>query len=284
MRRIAPILTSLLLCLTAKAQTADTPPDATERMSGDVSYYEETVFNEWNMRLAPGSGTTDDGKDLNIPIRRQESVVCHSLDSSGREKGTVRYVQRNANIGDLSRNQEGAIVYTANDISRDVPDTRVTTLFHPDRSFLKEVWSYNRTDSALIRRDSCFYDAQGDLKGTATLFDSIPIKGEIESTDRNGSYRILYQDGTQQLFRYDPEGFLIRYTDRDGMTVRYSYNERGHLIRQTSEWTDGSILNIVFDEYEYDFQGNWIRRSRKVKDPGEQPRSIKTVTRTYIYR
>ena len=284
MRSISLIITSLLLCLTAKAQTADTPPDATERMSGDVLYYEETVYNEWNIRLTPGSGTADAGQDLNIPIRRLESVSCHRFDDSGHERQVVRYVQRNSNIGDLSRNLEGSIVYTANEISRDVPDTRLTTVYRLDRTFVKEVWAYNRTDSIMTRRDSCYYDTQGNLKGSVTLFDSIQMKGEIEGTDRNGSYRISYQDGTQQQFRFDPDGFLIRYTDRDGMTVKYSYNDRGHLTRQTSEWTDGSVLNIVYDEYQYDTQGNWIQRSRKVKDPGEQPRSVKTVTRTYTYR
>ena len=43
------------------------------------------------------------------------------------------------------------------------------------------------------------------------------------------------------------------------MTVRYYYNERGNLVRQSSEWKDGGVLNYVFEDFEYDDYGNWIR-------------------------
>ena len=235
MRHFASAISALLLSIPLCGQ-----PQATESLQGNVSYYEETTFNVWSLRLNPPDG------DQNVQtIKRPESITCHQFDSHGHETVTTRYVQRDANVGSIGRDDEGNINFIANEISRATPDTR-TVMTYDGRGELvsRKTWSFNLGDSTLVPADS----------------------------DSTGTYR------------YDSDNFLIRFTDRDGMTVKYFYNDRGNLIRQTSEWKDGSILNIIFEDFEYDEYGNWTRCVRKVKDPGEPPRSTKIIERSFIYR
>ena len=265
----------------ALAQTTTAPP-ATERLNGDVAYFEETTYNVWNIRLFNESGNT--GQGSTSPILRQESVICHEFDGNGRETQVIRYVQRNANIGSWGMDENGMIDYQVNEISRDIPDTRSVMSYRSGRMVLNKEWSYNLSDSTICGVDSLIYDTDGNLTAVISERDGQKEEGVCDKSDRNGSYRITYSDGTERSYKYDSDHLLIRYTDRDGMTVRYTYNERGHLTRQTSEWTDGNVLNIVYDNYEYDENGNWTRRTRTIKDPGQPPRSTKKVERTYRYR
>ncbi len=232
MRNPVTVISALLFCAPLHAQ-----PQATETLQGSVSYYEETTYNLWHMRLNLESGESVQ------EIKRPESVVCHEFDADGHETVITRYVQRDANVGSIGRDEDGSVNFIANEIRRDSPDTRtVMTYDGQGKLQSRKTWTFNLGDSTLV-----------DTESGSTC-------------------------------KYDSDNFLVRYTDRDGMTVRYYYNERGNLIRQSSEWTDGSVLNVVFDEFEYDDYGNWIRCLRKVKDPGEQPRSVKIIERKYIYR
>lgn len=228
------------MCTPVCAQSFSSTPPATERLQGNVSYFEETTFNVWSIRL-----NTSQGNESVSSIKRPESIVCHVFDAHGLETVTTRYVQRDANVGSIGQDDEGNINFIANDISRSVPDTRTLMTYDEHGKLLtRNTWSFNLGDSTLIS----------------------------SGTDSIGTYR------------YDSERFLVRYTDPDGMTVRYYYNERGHLTRLSSEWKDGGVLNIIFEDFEYDDYGNWIRCVRKVKDPGEPPRSVKIIERSYIYR
>lgn len=229
---------SALICATICAQ-----PQATETLQGDISYYEETTYNLWSLRLnSPDAGSAEQTVQQ---IKRPESVTCHRFDTHGRETVITRYVQRDANVGSIGRDDDGNINFIANEISRSTPDTRTLMTYDDHGNLLtRTTWSFNMGDSTLIS----------------------------SGTDSIGTYR------------YDSDRFLVRYTDPDGMTVRYYYNERGHLTRQSSEWKDGGVLNIIFEDFEYDDFGNWTRCVRKVKDPGEPPRSVKIVERSYSYR
>ncbi|MBO7110895.1 MAG: RHS repeat protein [Bacteroidaceae bacterium] len=179
-------------------------------------------------------------------IKRPESVVCHTFNEQGLETSVTKYVQRDANVGTIGLDKDGNIDFIANEIRRDSPDTRTVNTYDGHGKLLSSLtWSYNLGDSTLVQTDS---------------------------------------DSTGATYKYDSDNYLVRYTDSDGMTVRFYYNERGNLVKQSSEWKDGGVLNIVFEDYEYDEYGNWTRCTRKVKDPGEQPRSVKVMERTYIYR
>ena len=237
MRFFGTAISALLLCVPLFAQ-----PPATETLQGDISYYEETTYNIWSIRLNSDSDNTSE--QTVQQIKRPESVVCHQFDAQGHETVITRYVQRDANVGSIGRDEVGNINFIANEISRTTPDTR-TVMTYDDlgERLTKQTWSFNLGDSTQVNTDS----------GNDT-------------------------------YKYDSDNFLVRYTDSDGMTVKYYYNERGNLIRQTSEWKDGGVLNIVFDDFEYDEYGNWTRCVRKVKDPGEPPRSTKIIERSIIYR
>ena len=233
------LMSSVILCSMLRAQTVSTPPAATEHLEGNVSYYEETTYNLWSIRITSADQTAQ-------TIKRPESVVCHRFNDRGLETSVTRYVQRDANVGSIGMDEDGNIDFIANGIRREIPDTR-TVMDYDDQGRLlsRKTWSYNLGDSTLITSDS---------------------------------------DSTGNTYKYDSDHFLIRFTDRDGMTVRYLYNQRGNLVKQTSQWKDGGVLNIVFEDYEYDEYGNWTRCIRQVKDPGEKPRSTKIIERTYIYR
>lgn len=234
MRNLVTVISALLFCAPIYSQ-----PQATETLQGPISYYEETTYNLWRMRLNSG---TDSGQTVQ-EIKRPESIVCHEFDTNGHETVITRYVQRDANVGSIGRDEDGSINFIANEIRRDIPDTRtVMTYDGQGKLQSRKTWSFNLGDSTLVDTES----------GSTS--------------------------------KYDSDNFLVRYTDRDGMTVKYYYNDRGNLIRQTSEWKDGGVLNIVFEDFEYDDYGNWTRCLRKVKDPGEPPRSVKIIERKYIYR
>ena len=266
---------SLLSCSVLSAQTVSIPPNATEHLGGDVCYFEETTFNLWNLRIS---------NEVQI-IKRPQSIVCHKFDTSGHEIAITRYVQRNADVGSICLNPDGTLDFTVNEISRATPDTRTLQTFDSNgRIVTKKTWSFNAPDSTLIVSDSCVYDSTGQICAIIIIRDSVPLPNTYKKLDRNGSYRVSFKDGTSESFRYDTDNNLVKYTDREGMTVKYFYDERHNVIRQTSDWEDGGVLNIVFDNHEYDEKGNWTRCNRKVKDPGEPPRSTKIIERTYQYR
>ena len=274
----------LLICLAMlcghcimHAQAVNLPPYATEHLNGNVAYYEECTFNLWNLRLTSESGQTVQA------IKRPESIVCHEFDEYGNETVTTRYVQRDANVGSVGMDDEGNIDFQANEISRDVPDTRTLQFYDENKLVTRCVWSFNAGDSVITESDSCIYDPTGLWSDIIMMRDSAVLTGRLQKQGRTG-WNIITDDGKTREYRFDSERNLIRYTDRDGMTTRYTYNERGHIIKQLSEWKDGSELNVIFEDFEYDENGNWTRCTRKVKDPGEPPRSVKIIERSYIYR
>lgn len=272
---------TVLYCHILGAQGTDLTPDPTERLSGQVKYYEEITYNVWNLRLS--SGQT--GEATIQTIKRPQSITCHEFDAQGHETVITGYVQRNANVGSIGMDSLGNIDFIANDISRATPDTR--TVMHYDdqgRLGMKKIWSFNIEDCALVLADSCVYDSAGTLCNIIMTRDSIPLPNIYQKQDRNGSYSITFNDGTSESYRYDSERYLVRYKDRDNKVIRFFYNERGLITRQISEWENGSVLNVVFTDYEFDEFGNWIRCIRQVKDPGEPPRSTKIIERTYSYR
>ena len=280
------LFSALILCSPLRAQVLGIPPYDIERPGGDVFYYEEATYNIWDMRLNSG----DDNKEnpLVLTIKRPESIVCHEYNDLGAETVTTRYVQRDSNVGSIERDEQGNVYFTANQISRDTPDSR-THRYYDDNGRLvsRKSWSFNAGDSTMVFSDSCIYDSTGILDCILITQDSIQLTGIFKRTDRNGSIRILFNDDTSQEFKlglFDTNPLLVRYKDRDGMTVRYSYNERCNVTKESSEWEDGSTLNVIYEDFEYDMNGNWTRCVRKVKDPGYPPRSTKIIERTYIYR
>ena len=283
MKRLIIIIAAFLSWYSMNAQKDIFTPAPTERLNGDVSYYEETTYNIWTLRLF--SGPDQKGEQTTRTIKRPQSITCHRFDSLGREKVITRYVQRNASVGSIGRDSLGNVDFIANEISRITPDTRTVMSYDGQgRLCTTKTWSFNLADSTLTQADSCLYDSMGVLCGMQILRDSLHVPNNYQRQDRNGSYTISYQDGTYQQYRFDSEHCLVRYRDREGKTVRYYYNERCNIIRQVSEWENGSTLNMIFDDYEYDDYGNWTRCSQNEKDPGMPSRSLKIIERTYNYR
>ena len=283
MKKRIPLYLLLAVCFDLNAQTVNVAPNATEHLSGEVCYYEEITYNLWNLRLFDAPDQR--GQQIVQAIKRPQSIECHEFDANGNETVITRYVQRDANVGSIGFDDDGNIGFTANEISRAVPDTRTVKSYDSSgRLITTRTWSFNLGDSALVLSDSCVYDSTGVFCGIIMLRDSISLPNRYESLDRNGSYSITYPDGTAESYRYDSEHQLTRYRDRDRTTVRYSYDERGSVIHQTSEWENGGTLNVIFTDYEYDEYGNWTRCTRQVKDPGNPPRSTKILERTFIYR
>ena len=283
MKRLIIIIASFLSWYSLNAQKDIFTPAPTERLNGAVSYYEETTYNIWTLRLF--SGPDQKGEQTTQTIKRPQSITCHRFDSLGRETVITRYVQRNASVGSIGRDSLGNVDFIANEISRITPDTRTVMSYDGQgRLCTTKTWSFNLADSTLTQSDSCLYDSTGVLCGMQILRDSLHVPNNYQRQDRNGSYTISYQDGTYQQYRFDSEHCLVRYRDREGKTVRYYYNERCNIIRQVSEWENGSTLNMIFDDYEYDDYGNWTRCSQNEKDPGMPSRSLKIIERTYNYR
>lgn len=283
MKRLIIIIASFLSWYSLNAQKDIFTPAPTERLNGDVSYYEETTYNIWTLRLF--SGPDQKGEQTTRTIKRPQSITCHRFDSLGHETVITRYVQRNASVGSIGRDSLGNVDFIANEISRITPDTRTVMSYDGQgRLCTTKTWSFNLADSTLTQSDSCLYDSTGVLYGMQILRDSLHVPNNYQRQDRNGSYTISYYDGTYQQYRFDSEHCLVRYRDREGKTVRYYYNERCNIIRQVSEWENGSTLNMIFDDYEYDDYGNWTRCSQNEKDPGMPSRSLKIIERTYNYR
>lgn len=281
MRRLLIICITALYCHILSAQSTDLTPDPTERLRGQVKYFEEVTYNVWNLRLS--SGQT--GESAIQTIKRPQSISCHEFDSQGHETTITRFVQRNANVGSIGMDSLGNLDFIANEISRATPDTRTVMRYDEQgRLSLKIIWSFNLEDSAMVLKDSCIYDSTGILCDIIMTRDSIPVPNRYQRQDRNGSYVMTFDDGTTENYRYDSERYLTRYKDPDDKVVRYFYNERGVITRQVSEWKNGSELNVLFIDYEFDEFGNWIRCTRQVKDPGEAPRSTKILERSYLYR
>lgn len=283
MRRLISILSVILSSYLLNAQEANSVPVPTENLRGPVCYYEETTYNIWTLRLFSEQGRT--GEETTHTIKHPQSIICHEFDSLGNETVISRYVQRNANVGSIGRDSIGNVDFIANEISRNMPDTRTVKNYDSlGRLNTTKTWSFNMGDSALVRSDSCTYDSTGVLVGIVMFRDSLPVSNVLSKPDRNGSYSIDYPDGTSESFRYDSDHFIDRYRDRDGKIVRYLYNERGNITRQISEWPNGSTLNVNYEDYLYDDFGNWTRCSSIQKDPGMPPRSRKIIERTYRYR
>lgn len=215
-----------------------------ERLAGDVTYYEEETYSLVFIRLYSGTETLQ-------TLRRAQNITCHEFDANGRETRMTEYTQRDANIGSLT--VDGS-TQSPNGIRRDNPARTV---------------AYEYSESGL----SSIYISKDSI--TDTLF--------CERLDRNGSYRAFSPNGKASTYRYDLDHCLVRYSDSESMTVRYTYNDRGHLIRSTTEWNDASSQTVTYDSYQYDEYGNWTSRIKNEKSPGESPRPIAIEERRYRY-
>lgn len=138
------------------------------------------------------------------------------------------------------------------------------------------------------------YDSQGNLLKTAfanngvvtRIYDSIGC--EISKIDAKGyqtkiSYntyekptKIIYPDGSSELFRYDKAGNLKEHTDQEGLVTSYEYDSFGRMICKKTPHTHESFTYDSFNltsktdsegyttYYEYDLAGRKI--SEKLED------------------
>lgn len=243
MHRKSLLLTALFACFTAYAQNSWIQPQPTERLYGNVSYYEEETYNLVFIRLH--YGTESDAPETVQTLRRAKSVSCHEFDESGRETKMTEYVQRDASMGTLSTDG-------------------------------------NTSDSNEIRRDNPVRTIVRQTDGMIVTHDGITDTVSFEVTDRHGSYIMHLAGGKQCSCKFDSDRNLVRYTDSEGMVIRYSYDENGHLSRTVTEWTGESSSTITYDSYEYDENGNWTRRIKNAKVTGEPAKPIAIEERRYI--
>ena len=246
------LIPALAACFAASAQNPFVQPYPTERIGGDVSCYEEMTYSLVFIRLHYGSDS--DAPETVQTLRRARSVTCHKFDESGRETEMTEYAQRDAGMGTLST--DGSV-----------------------------------TEASVIRRDNpvrtvCYIYDDGQQAGMTVTHDGTTDTVRFEVTDRHGSYTMHMKDGKQCTCRFDSDGYLVRYTDSDGMVTRYSYNENGHLVRTVTEWSDEngeSSATFTYDSYEYDASGNWTRRIKNSKVTGEPARPAAIEERSYRY-
>lgn len=133
-------------------------------------------------------------------------------------------------------------------------------------------YTYDPLVQKIIRTDSpsvLTVDGQAAPVVTSTMYD--PWGRKISTTDANGNisyYRynaydspakIIYSNGSQEIYRYTKGGQKASYTDREGLSIHYSYDI---LDRMTSEDYGKNIgrKNYLYDSFnlleETDLEGN----------------------------
>ena len=243
------------------------------RPAGDIAYYEERTYSLWNLQL-------EGVKDGDIQIRHIQSIVCHSFDNDGNEVCRTEYRNRNSGIVDIEIGEDG-IPHAANDtIDRSIPSTRIDFIYERENSCGKPVrmerWESDTSVISMVSSDTLIYDTEGRLLKAGTA--------DIVHSGRNGSYDIGYPDGKKHAFKLDSDGFLVRYSDNEGLEARYSYNEHGCVICIEQEWNNESITTTLFDEYKYDRYGNWTSCRRYALLPEGRKRLTGILERNYDYR
>ena len=81
----------------------------------------------------------------------------------------------------------------------------------------------------------------------------------------------------RELRNYERERNMARQKAETNKVMQECYNEFTCVLRDI-------LAQLDKEDFEYDDYGNWTRCLRKVKDPGETPRSVKIIERKYIYR
>ena len=79
----------------------------------------------------------------------------------------------------------------------------------------------------LVISSAAIYAQGTGLTGEGPVFDSV---GHLSS------YR--YSDGTTELYSYDAQGRMIRFTGRDGRVTRFKYGSDGSMIVVNPDGTE----------------------------------------------
>ena len=241
------------------------------RPSGDIAYYEELTYSLWNLQL-------EGVKNGDMQIRHIQGIVCHSFDDNGNEICRTEYRNRNSGIVEIEIGEDGLPRVANDSIDRSTPAARIRILYGSDsgKPERMERWESDTSAIGLTSSDTLVYDSQGRLLKAGTA--------DIVHSGRNGSYSIEYPDGKKRSFKLDSDGFLVQYSDHDGLEARYSYNEHGCVICIEQEWNNESISTTLFDEYEYDIYGNWTFCRRYALLPEGRKRLTGIIERVYNYR
>lgn len=100
-----------------------------------------------------------------------------------------------------------------------------------------------------------YYDYDGDKKtGMRCVYDESPEKNHETKYVRINEKCVQHVDssGSIKTYEYDENSNLIKFTNDDGTTTSYTYNEKGEKVLE--EYSDGS-----FATYEYDSQGRLVK-------------------------
>ncbi len=142
--------------------------------------------------------------------------------------------------------------------------------YYDRRGSLKQK-TINKYDEKRRKIESFEYSSYGSLRYSITYeYDEFDNMVQTNRYKHYGSF-----NDTQKTYTYDNNGNLIEESkyelyqkstgpfssiNRLSRIMNYIYDENGRLIRKTFNKLDGGFLASYAYEYDYDKQGNWIKR------------------------
>ncbi len=203
---------------------------------------------------------------------------------------TYEYDEQNRLIASLEKEKNGK--YFGTKISYDAMGNKsseedrfghVTLYTHDELSRLLSIaYPEVQDEKRLFYRPTHFYQYD--------LFDNV-----ISITDPKGNTThkvytiygkpavICYQDGTKELFKYDPEGSLHRYCDKEGIVQVFEYDYLGRVARieqyDQNDRGPGKLLSETY--FRYDAFHLLSEEKLQVEEDDEDGDSITKTTYSY---
>ena len=147
-----------------------------------------------------------------------------------------------------------------------------------DKDGNKTEWNRYNLDGSLDKKSTYKYDEKGNRieknsynsDGSYSTVNNFDGKSTYKYDEKgNITERVLRSDSAQEkrkyTSKYDEKGNKIennRYNSDGSLSFKYTskYDEKGNKIENNEYNSDGSLDKKKTYEYEYDKQGNWIKR------------------------
>lgn len=134
------------------------------------------------------------------------------------------------------------------------------------------IWLKTYDAELLIQAVEYIYDAAGNKTRENNYNEDMEIYSFIEfDYDDDGKlmekrdFDNFIPDTPETVLKYNPRGWLIEeiafYAGRFDYQKRYSYDTKGNLIKEETNYGEGDFIETYTCTYTYDKQGNWISKS-----------------------
>ncbi|MBC2582563.1 RHS repeat protein [Clostridium sp. DJ247] len=215
--------------------------------------------------------TSPGGKELSFKCNYGK--VVEVIDNIGRK---VKYEYDNDNLVNVFYPNGGVLTYT-------YENNFITAITDQDgHTYVKNEYDKSGRVVKQFDRDGNIVDVEYNEKDMETTF-TYQVTGKVERfvyNRKNLVTKVIYDDGTSEIYNYDKYNNKVSETNRAGKTTNWIYDSKGNLLEEIHP--GGYFIKYYYDSndnlikketsgggetlYSYDNRGNLLEELVKIQD------------------